>query len=116
MATSSAQPPFIGRGEQDMRERPVVLITGGASGIGRAIADSYLELGHRVHVCDADPDAVAACRESMQGATASVADISSADDVAALFDDVKRTQGGLDVLNNAVGIGVDGAGREHRPR
>lgn len=87
-----------------MRERPVVLITGGASGIGRAIADSYLELGHRVHVCDADPDAVAACRESMQGATASVADISSADDVAALFDDVKRTHGGLDVLVNNAGI------------
>ena len=33
---------------------PVSLITAGASGIGRVLAEAFLAAGHRVHVCDID--------------------------------------------------------------
>ena len=37
-----------------------ILLTGGAAGIGRAIAEKFLSDGAQVAVCDADSDAVAA--------------------------------------------------------
>ncbi|MDZ7645536.1 MAG: SDR family oxidoreductase [Woeseiaceae bacterium] len=87
-----------------MREGPIVLITGGASGIGRTIAESFLELGHRVHVCDSDPAAVASCRDEIPEITATTADISDVDDVAVLFDDLVGHYNGLDILVNNAGI------------
>jgi NAD(P)-dependent dehydrogenase (short-subunit alcohol dehydrogenase family) len=37
-------------------ESPLVLITGGAGGLGREIATQFLERGARVHVCDVDSE------------------------------------------------------------
>ena len=36
----------------------VVMVTAGASGIGRVIAETFLSHGSRVHVCDIDPSAI----------------------------------------------------------
>lgn len=46
-----------------MNSAPVAVVTGGATGIGRAIADRFLKHGYRVHVCDVDPAAVIRFRE-----------------------------------------------------
>ena len=42
-----------------------VFITGGAAGIGRAIAERFLKGGAKVAVSDADPEAVAVARERL---------------------------------------------------
>ena len=40
----------------------IALITGGASGLGLAMAEAFMGQGDRVAVCDADPAAVEAVR------------------------------------------------------
>jgi len=80
-----------------------VLVTAGAAGIGRTIAETFLDQGARVHICDIDERALAQCREGL-AASQSVADVAKLADVERLFADVKRSLGGLDVLVNNAGI------------
>ncbi|KGT01995.1 short chain dehydrogenase family protein [Burkholderia pseudomallei] len=83
-----------------------VLVTGGASGIGLAIADAFAECGGKVHVCDASGKALAALaqRPSRAALGTTLADVADAAAVERVFDDVTRTLGGLDVLVNNAGI------------
>jgi NAD(P)-dependent dehydrogenase (short-subunit alcohol dehydrogenase family) len=87
-----------------MSDGPVALVTGGASGIGRAIADRFAADGWRVHVCDADSGAVTRFLAEMPSCSASVADVSRVSDVDASFDEVTSRYGRLDVLVNNAGI------------
>jgi len=88
----------------DTGDRPAVLVTGGAAGIGRAIATRFAAGGFRVHVCDADPQAVRRFRDEMPAASASVADVSRVADVDAMFEDLRRHHGRLDVLVANAGV------------
>ena len=81
-----------------------VLVTAGAAGIGRAIANTFLEHGARVHVCDVDEAALSRLKSELPRVTQTRADVSLRDDVDRLFDDVARELGGLDVLVNNAGI------------
>jgi NAD(P)-dependent dehydrogenase (short-subunit alcohol dehydrogenase family) len=81
-----------------------VLVTAGASGIGRAIADTLIAHGARVHVCDVEERFLADYRAAHGEAGASRADVASEADVERLFADVGRHLGGLDVLVNNAGI------------
>lgn len=75
-----------------------VLVTAGASGIGRAIADALIGTGAKVHICDvAQP-------QDMPDVSFTRADVSSEADVDRLFADVRKQLGGLDVLVNNAGI------------
>ena len=78
-----------------------VLVTAGAAGIGRAIAQTFVDNGARVHVCDVDDKALAAVPGKISQSRADVADLA---DVDRLFADVQRHLGGLDVLVNNAGI------------
>ncbi len=81
-----------------------VVITAGASGIGRAIAESFLAAGARVHICDVDPAALSAFRTEVSGVAATPADVSDPDQVARLFEAAAEGLGGLDILVNNAGI------------
>lgn len=81
-----------------------VLVTAGGSGIGAAVATAFFESGARVHVCDIDQTALRRLTREAPGITASVADASVPGDVDRVFDDVRTTLGGLDVLVNNAGI------------
>ena len=81
-----------------------VLVTAGAAGIGRAIAQTFVAHGARVHICDVDTAALATARDALPSATQTVADVANVADVDRLFADVARTLGGLDVLVNNAGI------------
>jgi NAD(P)-dependent dehydrogenase (short-subunit alcohol dehydrogenase family) len=75
-----------------------VLITGGASGIGLAIAKAFVSTGARVHVCDIDGKAIDTLASALPAVTGTRAN------VARVFEDVERELGGLDVLINNAGI------------
>ncbi len=71
-----------------------VLVTAGGAGIGRAIAQTFLEHGAKVHTCDID----AATKPD------TLCDVSRLDQVEHLFQEVTKRLGGLDVLINNAGI------------
>jgi len=80
------------------------LVTGGASGIGRAVVKAYVEAGAQVVVLDLDRDrAELSARET--GALAGVAaDVSVEEEVAAAAGEAVRVLGRVDVLVNSAGL------------
>lgn len=81
-----------------------VIVTAGASGIGRAIAEGFAEAGARVHVCDIDLAALDSLIHAHSGIGTTVADVSSPDQIDGLFEEAVEWLGGLDVLINNAGI------------
>jgi len=81
-----------------------VVVTAGGAGIGRAIADTFIANGARVHVCDIAQDALDDFRKAHPDAGATPCDVSDPQQVDRLFAEAARTLGGLDVLVNNAGI------------
>jgi NAD(P)-dependent dehydrogenase (short-subunit alcohol dehydrogenase family) len=89
----------------------VALITGGASGIGLATAERFLEEGARVVIADLSREsgekAVAALGAKGHGRLEAVAcDVSRADAVARLVEGVVASHGRIDILFNNAGMFV----------
>jgi NAD(P)-dependent dehydrogenase (short-subunit alcohol dehydrogenase family) len=85
-------------------DRTIVLISGGASGIGRHVAESFLDDGACVHVCDVSQAHIDDFLETNPTATATAGDVSDADAVAKIFADLKANYGGLNTLVLSAGI------------
>ena len=81
-----------------------VLVTAGASGIGRAIAFAFRQQGGRVVVCDVDQGALDALADEAPDIAAVKTDVADPDAVAALFRYLGEHLGGIDVLVNNAGI------------
>ena len=77
------------------------MVTGAASGIGRAASTLFAAAGDEVIAVDNDPRVADVCDGQMRPA---VADVSNAADVAAVIDLAVREFGGLDVICNVAGI------------
>jgi NAD(P)-dependent dehydrogenase (short-subunit alcohol dehydrogenase family) len=76
-----------------------VVITAGANGIGKVMADSFAACGARVFVSDVDPAALDSCGHAGMRANAGVAA-----ECEAFIDAAVKHLGGLDVLVNNAGI------------
>lgn len=81
-----------------------VLVTAGADGIGLEIARAFVSAGARVMVCDVQEEALQRLSIELPAIHGCRADVSSETDVAALFEVLDRTLGGLDILVNNAGI------------
>jgi len=92
----------------------VALITGAGSGIGRAIAQLFAEEGARIVANDVNAPAAKETVESLGarggGARAIQADVADSGQVKAMFAEVDRDLGVLDVLVNNAGIAVTAPG------
>ena len=82
-----------------------VVITAGASGIGRAIAEAFLDAGAGVAICDIDKAAVRDFQAAHPGAIAHGADVTNQTQMAAFFADVESQFGGADVVVANAGTG-----------
>ncbi|MCH9694502.1 MAG: SDR family oxidoreductase [Gammaproteobacteria bacterium] len=87
-----------------MSNHAVILISGGASGIGGCAARRFLDQGDKVHICDVSAERVSTFLESNPGATGTVADVGKRSDVDKVFEDLAEHHGRLDVLVNNAGI------------
>jgi len=90
------------------------LVTGGASGIGRAACRRFAEEGAQVAVLDLDADAASAVALEVGGASYGV-DVRDADGVRAAVDDAAARMGGLDTAFNNAGAGSMARLHEYDP-
>ena len=91
-------------GKLSIKPEQVVMISAGAAGIGRVIAETFLAHDCHVHVCDIDETAISEFLADNPSASATKADVSIVEQVAQVFDDVADRYGRLDVLVNNAGI------------
>jgi NAD(P)-dependent dehydrogenase (short-subunit alcohol dehydrogenase family) len=83
------------------------VVTGGASGLGRATAERLLAAGAVVAVLDRPASAGAETAKALgQRATFTPADVTSADEVSTALQTAAERLGGVNVLVNCAGIGT----------
>src|SRR5262249_61325830 len=86
----------------------VVVITGGASGIGRALADRFAAEGSKIVLADIEPkpleEAAAALRAGGTTVLAVPTDVSKPEQVQALCDRIIAEFGRVDVVCNNAGV------------
>src|SRR5579863_3180399 len=81
-----------------------VLITAGASGIGKEIASAYAAIGAQVCVCDINEKSLESAARDVPGLKTIVCDVSKRDDIERMVATSDNALGGLDVLVNNAGI------------
>lgn len=94
----------------DRLKDKVAIVTGAGAGIGRAIASLFSAEGAHVFVTDVNGEsageAAEALRAAGRSATAMTVDVSRGQDVSALFREVERAFGRVDVVVNNAGLNV----------
>ncbi len=91
----------------------VAVITGGASGLGRAMADRFAREGMRIVLADVEPKALARAEAEMKAAGATVigvrTDVSMAAEVEALAQKTLAAFGAVHLLANNAGVAEGGS-------
>src|SRR5437763_773902 len=80
------------------------LVTGAASGIGRAIAEDLAAHGACVLMADMNAEQGSAVAAELPGVIFQAADVTSREDCRALVDRAEREWGGVDILVNNAGV------------
>ncbi|MET0700544.1 MAG: 3-oxoacyl-ACP reductase FabG [Mycobacterium sp.] len=96
-------------------EGQTAVVTGGAQGLGYAIAERFIAEGARVVLGDLDLDATAAAAQALGGDDVAIAvrcNVTSGDDVQALIGAAVERFGSLDIMVNNAGITRDATMRK----
>jgi uncharacterized oxidoreductase len=81
-----------------------ILITGGATGIGFALAESFVRLGNTVIICGRRADRLEAAKKRLPALNVKQCDVSKESDRKALYAWIEENFKGLNVLVNNAGI------------
>ena len=91
------------------KERKAAIVTGGAGGLGTAIAKGLVAGGYNVVIADVDEDALTSTAQELSGNAGTVrgipCDVSDTQNVENLVNETVSAQGRLDALVNCHGIG-----------
>ncbi|MFT2017558.1 SDR family NAD(P)-dependent oxidoreductase [Streptomyces sp. 796.1] len=86
-----------------MKRTRTVLVTGGAGGIGRAVAAAFAAAGDTVVIADRDAERVAATAAEL-GVHSRVLDITDASSIISELDSIHKEFGAIEVLVNNAGL------------
>ncbi len=90
----------------------VALVTGAASGMGRATAHLFADEGAKVAVTDLNAEGVAKVVEEIRGAGGEAKgwtlDVSDGERIRSVVAEIDRDLGGIDVLVNNAGVAIGG--------
>src|SRR5262245_59243870 len=92
-------------------EGKVAVVTGGASGIGKAMAEAFRDAGMHVVIADVEQAALDATAADL-GVHGKRVDVTKPDEVAELARFVERDLGTCHVLCNNAGVGGGGLAHE----
>ncbi len=88
---------------------PVALVTGASSGIGRAIAQRLAQEGYRLAICARRQDRLDQLVQELGDRGAEIltqtVDLRQESEILQLFEKIRSTWGGVDVLVNNAGLG-----------
>ncbi len=91
-------------------EGKVAIVTGAATGIGRAIAERYVAEGAKVLISDIEGDAVEKTAQEISGSggecSSCICDVTRAEDVDSMVATAVKRHGGLDIAVCNAGIGL----------
>lgn len=91
----------------DIRDK-IVVVTGAASGIGRALARRFAQAGAKCVVCaDLNGEGVSATAKEI-GGVAFTTDVAKEADIQTLIETVEKEQGPIDLFFSNAGIGYGG--------
>ena len=81
-----------------------ILITGGASGIGLALAERFLQAGSKVIICDLSQEALEEAKRANPQLETLVCDVGQEEDRISLFNKIKAQFPEVNILVNNAGI------------
>jgi NAD(P)-dependent dehydrogenase (short-subunit alcohol dehydrogenase family) len=81
-----------------------ILVTAGASGIGKHIAAAFIAAGDDVYTCDINEDALQSAAAELKGLKTGICDIGERAAIERMVADAAKQMGGIDVLVNNAGI------------
>jgi NAD(P)-dependent dehydrogenase (short-subunit alcohol dehydrogenase family) len=91
----------------DLKDK-IIVVTGAASGIGRALAVRFNAEGAKLVVCADRDEPGAQATAKMVGGVACKTDVSKEADIVALIEMVEKDHGPIDLFCSNAGIGVGG--------
>lgn len=101
---------------QELRDK-VVVVTGAASGIGRALAGAFAAEGARIVLADVEPDALDEAAHALSRGGAGViavrTDVAKGEQVEALAVAAEKAFGAVHVVCNNAGVSVSGLSWTH---
>lgn len=98
-----------------MNSQPVIVVTGAASGMGRAAATRWARQGHKVAAVDRSGDVLKELEADVPGLTGFECDVTDEDAVRRVAGEIRSQLGEIDRLVNAAGICISGSIGELEP-
>jgi len=81
-----------------------VLVTAGASGIGKHIAAAFIRSGADVYTCDINAEALKSAAAELKGLKTGICNVGDRAQIERMVADAARELGGIDVLVNNAGV------------